>query len=192
MTLSALGIFSAAGAGAGVGDYELIQTQVLGSNQALIAFSNLNNFSSTYRHLQLRIVVRSAVSEAASQVGLYLNGDTSSSNYAFHQLFGNGSSAGSEGYGTGVLGQITPIVRTFGATGTANAFGAGVVDILDPYSTTKNKTVRSLQGAAGVNAVGLTSGLWIDTAAVTSITLLKQGGGDLATGSRFSLYGIRG
>jgi hypothetical protein len=190
-----LGVLAAQAEGAGPAvdsDYDLLETEILTGSEASVTFDSLNStYGAAYQHLQIRIVVRSAVSESASQIALYLNGDTSSANYAFHQLYGDGSTAGSEGYGSGTLGQITPIVRTFGATGTADAFGAGVVDILDSFETSKYTTVRSLHGAAGVNAVGLTSGLWMNTNAVDSITILKQGGGDLATASRFSLYGLR-
>jgi hypothetical protein len=190
-----LGVLAAqaeAAAPAAAGSYDLLETEILTGSEASVTFDSLNStYGADYQHLQIRIVVRSAVSESASQIALYLNGDTSSANYAFHQLYGNGSTVGSEGYGSGTLGQITPIVRTFGATGTADAFGAGVVDILDSFETSKYTTVRSLHGAAGVNAVGLTSGLWMNTNAVDSITILKQGGGDLATASRFSLYGLK-
>lgn len=169
----------------------LIRTIEVGATPlASVTFDNLAQYAGVYRYLQLCVVVRSAVSESVSQIALYFNADTSSANYAFHQLYGNGSTVGSEGYGSGTLGQITPIVRTFGATGTADAFGAGVVDILDSFETSKYTTVRSLHGAAGVNHVGLTSGLWMNTSAVDSITILKQGGGNLATASRFSLYGV--
>jgi hypothetical protein len=172
-----LGVLAAqaeAAAPAAAGSYDLLETEILTGSQASVTFSSLNStYGADYQHLQIRIVVRSAVSESASQIALYLNGDTSSANYAFHQLYGNGSTVGSEGYGSGTLGQITPIVRTFGATGTADAFGAGVVDILDSFETSKYTTVRSLHGAAGVNAVGLTSGLWMNTNAVDSITSLS-------------------
>ena len=184
-----LGILAASSAAGG--SYELIETITVGSGGAAsVTFSNLNTYSTTYQHLQIRAVVRTAVSEAASQIGLQINGDTSSSSYAFHQLYGNGSSVGSEGYGTGTLGMITPVVRTFGATGTSNAFGAGVIDLLDAYES-KNKTVRALHGGAGVSHIGLTSGVWLNTAAISSVTLLKQGGGNLAQYSRFSIYGLK-
>ena len=74
---------------------------------------------------------------------------------------------------------------------TASAFGGGVVDILDPYSTTKNKTIRGLGGLAATN-IALRSGSWASTDSVTSITCLPFSGGNWVAGSRFSLYGIKG
>jgi hypothetical protein len=52
-----LGILSAAGAGGGVaGDYELISSEILGTTAASVTFSSLGDYSSTYKHLQIRAV----------------------------------------------------------------------------------------------------------------------------------------
>jgi len=44
--------------------------------------------------------------------------------------------------------------------------------------------------AAGINRIALESGLWINTAAVTSISLVDVFG-SFVQNSRFSLYGMR-
>jgi hypothetical protein len=66
-----------------------------------------------------------------------------------------------------------------------------IIDIHDYASTTKNKTVRTFSGVDmnGSGLVYLTSGLWLNTAAVNSV-LLKPDGGDFDTGSSVALYGI--
>jgi hypothetical protein len=185
------GILSAAGVSAGpTGAYDLISTTILGSTTASVTFSNLGDYSSIYKHLQLRITSRSPNTEVnGSYLTLRFNG-VSTSTYDSHWLFGSGSAAGSfalPGYAEIYL------QRTANANSAANAFGASLVDILDPYSSTKNKTVR-YQGGSGVSTglwpVTLGSGLWRNTASVTSITI----GGDstMLTGSRLSLYGIKG
>jgi hypothetical protein len=69
------------------------------------------------------------------------------------------------------------------------------VDLLDAYSTTKNKTTRSLSGGivqSSESGVALSSGLWRSTSAITSATLLSGTGSNLSIGSRFSIYGIKG
>jgi hypothetical protein len=74
----------------------------------------------------------------------------------------------------------------------ANSFGAGVIDILDFSSTTKNTTTRVLAGNAGTTAsVQFQSGLFNNTAAITSMTIFGNTG-NLVAGTRFSLYGIKG
>ena len=78
------------------------------------------------------------------------------------------------------------------SSSTANVFGAIVTDILDPFETTKNKTVRSLNGMnAAWSSVELRSGAWLSTTAVSSIVIKPLVGSNLVTGSRFSLYGLK-
>jgi hypothetical protein len=77
------------------------------------------------------------------------------------------------------------------ASSTASVFGGIVIDILDYANTNKYKTMRTLSGydANGSGNVGLFSGLWMNTAAVTSINLLTFYD-QYATYSSFALYGI--
>ena len=189
MALFPLGILSAAGvSGAVASDYELITTNILGSAQSEVVFSSLDTYASTYKHLQIRAVARDTRSGfAGSNLQARINGDTGN-NYAVHLLDGNGSSVGSVAAANHPLLLISDIP---GATGTADSFGAAVFDILDAYSTTKNKTVRALGGVVGnYNVVSLRSSARFNVASITSITLF--GLGNLVAGSRFSLYGIKG
>jgi hypothetical protein len=190
MTLSALGIFSAAGAGAGVGDYELIRTEIVsGTSTSSVVFSNLADFASTYKHLQIRYIARSATGAAADSLGLRFNGDTGA-NYTSHKLEGDGSSVTSSAdvsASTIGLGASLPA-----ASAASNIFGSGVIDILDTYSTTKNKTTRSLYGMTGVNRIVLHSGVYRSTTSTTSLTVNLSSAANFAAGSRFSIYGIRG
>ena len=185
MTLSALGILSAAGAGgvAAVSNYELIETQILGSAQASVTFSSLGTYSSTYKHLQIRGTAKTNQGAIFDLIKVQLNGDTGN-NYARHSLLGNGTSVSS-----GAVSSTSFV--NFAAQGntTANVFGGFVFDILDAYSTTKNKTTRAL---AGVTEIRLSSGLWANTASITSVTLSPEFGSLFIAGSRFSLYGIKG
>ena len=188
MTLSALGIFSAAGAGGGVSlsDYELISSTILGSSTPSVTFSSLGDYASTYKHLQLRMTTRQDSNSNALQ--FRFNGD-SGSNYRLHRLYGNGSSVGS-GTDTGT----SLYTYTAAASGdTANVFSANVVDFLDAYSSTKNKTMRMLatNGVGIYREISLLSGLWLNTASLTSIQLLPATSNFIA-GSRFSLYGLKG
>jgi hypothetical protein len=75
---------------------------------------------------------------------------------------------------------------------TANQFSSATIDFLDFSNTNKNTTMRLLQGIAGAdNQVGIASGLWNNTSAVTSIDIIDLFG-NLVAGTRLSLYGIRG
>ena len=182
MTLSALGIFSAAGAGgAAAGSYELISTTVLGTAASSVTFSSLGDYSSTYKHLQVRMVA-----QGPGSVSMRFNGVTSAGSYKDHRLFGFNSAVSSD--------TITTDQMYLGAVSTtaSGVFSSKVIDILDPFSSTKNKTIRSLSGRLSDSPfiIELLSGLFISTASVTSINIF--GSTNMSVGSRFSLYGIKG
>jgi hypothetical protein len=170
-----------------VGDYELISTTILPSNAPSVTF-DVSSFAFTYKHLQIRMTARLSASTGITQSLLRFNGDIGS-NYATHRLGGYGSTIESAA-NTSQTSIFVGSIPTAGIT--ANAFAGSIIDILDPFSTTKNKTVRSLQGvAASGNAIELRSGFRISTESTTSISLTSFSDSYVA-GSRFSLYGIRG
>lgn len=177
------------GSGAAAGAYELISTTVLGSNTSSVTFTN--GSWSTYKHLQIRATARITRSDVNSgSIGLRFNAD-SGSNYAFHYLQGTGTSVQS-GEST-TQSQIFAGVTSGGLSG-SGVFGATVIDVLD-FGGTKNKTIRSFTGThdGSTNNVALRSGVWLSTAALTSITVSEFSGSyAFLAGSRFSLYGIKG
>lgn len=188
-----LGFFATAGAGA-AGSFDLLETQVLGTAAASVTFSSLSTYSN-YKHFQIRATARTNRSGADSDpIYLRFNSD-SGSNYTRHGLGGynfGGSSAVYSNAGTSqtslFLAEAMPV-----ASSTTNAFGAFVTDILDPFDTNKNKTVRTLNGMnAAWSSIELRSGAWLSTSAVSSILIAPLVGTQLIAGSRFSLYGIKG
>jgi ABC-type transport system substrate-binding protein len=120
---------------------------------------------------------------------MQFNGDTAG-NYSTHFLFGD-SNAANPYSAAGVSSDYMALYYTNAANSATNAFGAGVVDILDPFETTKNKTIRTLGGQTGYSMVTLTSGSWRNTSALSSLNIFSEGGHSFATNSRFSLYGIK-
>ena len=171
--------------------YEWLETTVLGSDTATVSFSNLTtSYSTTYEHLQIRGTGRDATANPYGAFGVRLNTDTDN-NYARHQLVGDGSSVTSGASSSANI--IGSFLQPVGDTGAADAYGAFIIDILDPFSTNKNTTLRCLTGRAGISGaseVRLTSGLWNNTASITDISIIGQLGNIMA-GSRFSLYGLR-
>jgi hypothetical protein len=184
MALFPLGILSAAGVSGFSSDYELISSTILGTTQAEVVF-DVSSFASTYKHLQIRATGRTNRSGTVDFAKLTFNGVTSG--YSRHYLLGDGSSVSSSG-GTSAAFMYGP--RFSGNNASANVFGVGVIDILDPFSSTKNKTVRQLTGEA--TQLWLTSGAYLSTTPVSSIGFAPEIGTTFLTGSRFSLYGIRG
>ena len=172
------------------GSYDLLETEILAGTQASVTFSSLGDYASDYQHLQLRITARdTSAGSGGSNATLRFNGDTGSNYRERHVLYGDGSSVYSVDRGNDTY--IIPYDNA--ATGdTADVYNAAVIDILDPFSSNKYTTTRSLRGfaASSVSFIGLNSGLWLNTAAITSITLGSRTS-SLVSGSRFSLYGLK-
>ena len=188
MLNSLIGIVaSSGGAAADAPAYESIATGVGTGSNATITFSSI---PSTYTSLQIRCLVRdTSTGTGAYRLDVNLNGDTAT-NYAYHILSGNGASVTASGVASAAfMSQGTVKVRDGEAAG---IMGVGIIDIHDYASTTRNKTVRSFTGydANGSGYVGLQSGLWMSTSAVTSITLSASTFFTSAT--VFALYGIKG
>jgi hypothetical protein len=164
--------------------FVLLETVTLTSAQASVEFTDLNTkYGSTYQHLQIRISARCG---AAANLKIQYNGDTAG-NYSFHYLEGTGSSVIS-GAGTSQSSGDLGV-----AVAETNVFSGFVVDLLDPFETTKFKTGRSFYGAAtaGSKWLGIMSHNWRSTSAVTSIKL-AAGAQSYQTGSRISIYGLKG
>lgn len=167
--------------------YELISSVIEGGfGSSTVTFSGIP--TSTYKHLQLRIVTR--VAGDFNGIKMQFNSDTAS-NYSFHALQGDGSSVSSNA-STSNDGIIIYGSPTTGNESVAN--GAYVIDILDAFNTSKYTTIRSLSGSkSSFTRVSLTSGNWRNTAAVTTITFKTVDGAAVAPQySRYSLYGIVG
>jgi len=168
------------------GAYDSIATTTVSTATASITFSSI---PATYTHLQIRGIGR--INQAADTAGaaIRLNSDTGS-NYANHWVYGEGSTPA-------VLSQASTTMGRFPQMGGDNytsSFGAAIIDILDYANTSKYKTIRSI-GGADVNAsgfVGFESSLWMNTAAVTTITLFSSSSLNWQQYSSFALYGIKG
>ena len=146
-----------------------------------VTFSSI---PSSYKHLQLRII---SFGDTAVEV-LQFNGDTAS-NYNRHRLYGNGSTVTASSVATSSIQ-----LNGASSTGSTTIGAAMIVDILDYTNTNKNKTVRILEGVDlnGSGEVGLFSGLWRNnTDAVTSIKI-ETASTNYTTGTKISLYGIKG
>jgi hypothetical protein len=181
--------------------FDLLETTTLGTDAASVTFASLNSYAADYKHLQIRYVGRTQRATYANDgVEIYLNSDdTSDSNYNAHSLYGGGT----EGQESGVISD-NGFRYKFGvfttSADTSGNFAAGTIDILDPFSSTKNTTLRIFYGffeqvaaisAYSASRIGLASQLWNNTSPISNISIQTSSANDLAAGSRFSLYGVK-
>lgn len=174
-------------AGAVPNSYESIATVTSTGSSGNLVFSSIPG---TYTHLQIRGILRTNDTGTFNNQALRFNSDATSS-YAFHTLSGNGTTA-SASENTSFT-KINDFMRAASDSLASGIFSVAVIDILDYANTNKYKTVRILQGGDGNGSgiVGLSSGLWMKTDAITNITI-EPSGGTAITNSTFALYGIKG
>ena len=160
--------------------FESIATLTGNGSSTSLTFTSI---PSTFTHLQIRAFGRN------SSGYIRFNSDTGS-NYARHRVRGDGSNV------TVAASVSQPELFGFELPNSgdpASIYGVGVLDIHDYASTTKYKTIRSLTGVDfnGSGNVYLFSGLWMNTAAISSITIYSPAAAP-TTDTTFALYGIKG
>lgn len=175
--------------GAVLSSFESIATATGTGSSGTITFSSI---PSTFKHLQIRAIVKTDSTSVLGVGNLAFNGDTGT-NYTRHRIYGDGASVVADGTtaATSIVGAAWGAGSPTGAT---NIVGPSVIDILDYTNSSKYKTVRFIGGrdyndTNGFIVVG--SGLWLNTNAVTSITFTVTGGTNFTTQTTFALYGIK-
>lgn len=190
-----IGIIASSGVAAATSAYESIATTTVGAGGASsVTFSSI---PSTYTHLQIRSINRNTrgLSGMVATLAMSFNSDVTAGNYYRHRLEGDGSTAyAGANAGNGTNGFY--FADSMGDGSTSGMFSGFVTDILDYKSTNKNKTVRTIFGGDNNSTggvVGINSGLWSKTPeAITSITIVVNGGYNFTQYSSFALYGIKG
>ena len=152
--------------------YTNIATQTLGSAAGSVTFSSI---PSTYTDL---VLIISGTAVSSDTMTYQFNNDTGT-NYSDTYLFGDGT-AGS--------GRHTSSGAIFGA-GINTTPSHQILNIMNYSNTTTRKTTLLRGNASGTGAAVAFVGLWRNTAAITSIKLSI--GSNFATGSIFTLYGIK-
>ena len=175
------------------GAYDSLATADISSTTASITFSAIPD---GYKHLQIRML---CLGNSGSTQDAYIrfNGD-SGSNYAYHAMYGEGSSISAYGYASQAFGKLGVNGAGNNSLSSGTAFPAMITDIVDYSDVSKYKTLKTLCGfdtnAASTNinneTVSISSALWLNTSAITSIQIYPSGGSWL-TNSSFALYGVK-
>jgi hypothetical protein len=164
-----------------------IQTVTLSSTSSSITFSNIPQ---NYTDLKLVASTRANSTNSGYErlgLGMAFNGSLSDISSKF--LYGDGSSTTSFTYTNGYIGWMPA------ADATANTYSTCDIRITN-YTSANHKSFSvdfpSVNNSTTTSKVSLcvVSGLWSQTAAITSLTFSVEGGGLFASGSSITLYGI--
>jgi hypothetical protein len=165
--------------------YTLIEAKTLASAASNVEFTGLGSYSTIYTDLKLVISTRSVSDGGASVLGITVqfNGDTTSGNYSWKRLYGDGSSAASD--------SLANIILSNSDSSTASTFGTADIYVPNAYSSNfKSISTDSVSENNATTAYAtLGAGLWSSTASLTSLKLIPSSG-NFAIGSTFYLYGI--
>jgi len=156
--------------------YEPIATNTLGSATASVTFSSIPG---TYTDLVL--ITSTKYTSTSSHCLLQANSD-SATNYSNTFLYGDGTSA--------LSGRQTSNTGFFVGRANTTEFGVGVTHIQNYSNSTTFKTILS-RGNLATTLTIANVGLWRNTNAITSLTIVGNGGDTFTTGSTFTLYGIK-
>lgn len=154
--------------------FEPLATTTLTSNTANVTFSSI---SGAYTDLYL---VTNNWGVSLDACGLQFNGDTGA-NYGWVIIYGSGSAASSTNDLTAGDNIYTGLSGTLASQSQFN---------IQNYSNTTTFKPATGNGDAPNGQIRSGVGIWKNTSAITSIKVLRIGGGDFYSGSSFSLYGI--
>lgn len=172
--------------------YSTIQTiTAANANSSDYSFTNI---PATFTDLVVVAYVRGAASQATQQFAMYV-GDASnlfqSNQNSYNILFGTGTSIGAtrtnNASGNFQYGGMP------GGTSTANTWGVFTFHIMNYANTNMFKNILSRNGVDtnGGGQMSVAAHVVRTTTALTRIGLATYGDGNFATGSTFTLYGIK-
>jgi len=156
--------------------YEPIATTTLTTAAASVTFSSISGYTDLF------LVYDFVLSSSGDSIGLRFNSDTGS-NYSDTMLTGNGSAASSSRQTS-----QSSIRSGYWETGRSQTN----ISIMNYANANTYKTTLSRQFQSGTSTsyVVTNVGLWRSTSAITSVTLVGVSG-NIASGSIFSIYGIK-
>lgn len=157
--------------------YDLIASSVLSSAAANVTFSGI---SGSYRDL---IIVADAKFTLNEYLVFRLNGVTTTGNYPYVRIAGDGNAASSD---TNAASFSYFYVNGSQSTTRTTA----TIQIMDYSATNKHKPILCRSNTGDLFEVDAWAYRFPTTNAITQIQFLEDGGANLQAGSSFYIYGI--
>jgi len=158
------------------GTYEKIQTNSLGSSTSSVTFTSISQ-----SYTDLIVVINGQSSNgSAGYVGTRFNGDTTAV-YSTTRLLGSGTTVDSD--------RSSSFIYAQGGT-LWGSEGVVIFQIQNYSNNTTYKTFMTRDNNA-FNRVGFTISLYRNTIPITSMDISCPDGGGFASGTTFTVYGIK-
>ena len=161
-----------------------LQTVTVGSGGA--ATIDFTSIPQTYTDLKIVLSARTDRA-SASQDGLLVKLNGSTTGFTYRNLIGDGSAASSSN------GSTATALRATASTATASVFSNGEF-YLPNYTSSNNKSYSSdnvIENNATAATQNLYAGLWSNTSAVTSISITSENSANFVQYTTATLYGVK-
>lgn len=170
-------------------DSSFVHIETLTVSGSSVSTLDFTSIPSTYKHLQVRTMLRSTRNDLTDYLGIRFN--DSSTTYTYMPSFSRGHTATAQYYySTATYGYV--VDGATAATATANTFGVAIIDIHEYRNTTVRRSFLATSGTELGSSAGLIAQSaihWPSATAVTKVTLLCNA--QFVAGSTASLYGIK-
>ena len=190
---ASVGLSWVAGPAASQSSFVLVESSTLTAGASSFTFSNLPTSYHTFRMIFQGKETTTQTGFDGRAAYIRLNGDTVASNYMISYLYGTaGADAGNAEDKGSYTGFFIGSPISDSGTSPDNTYYRGILslEISGANSTSLYKNVRANAGNGQGPTLQRTSGLWISTSAVTSITVLDISR-NLAPGTSIELYGMK-
>ena len=169
-------------------DFQAILSTVVGSDTSSVTLSSSGSSAPWTEFQDLLLIASPRVTTSGTAGVMLCKLNNNASNYSTQNLHADGSTATatrSDEAGA----RIDCATRS---SAHADQFGALVATFGD-INSARYKAVMCIGAGLnnGVGEIGAPVSIWRDTTAVTSLVFVDAGGNNIATGSRFDLYGLR-
>ena len=184
-----LGILAASQTGVVGSDFQYLESILLdgATTQSTLTFTNLvSAYSADFEHLQLRLVART--NRGATGDALFMQFNNRASGYYFHRGIRNAAA-----YNVASNQDFIYFGDTNGNLGDGSNYSISIVDILDPFLTTRKTTIQSFHSVMGdatqSRNIYYGSGHTLETIAINEIDITCLASFNRYT--RASIYGLR-
>jgi len=156
-----------------------LQSVQLTASSTNVTFSNIPQ---TYQDLVVVASVLGVTGAGGTALYFRFNND-SATNYSHTIIYGNGTSAISERQSN------NPYIRVAARSGLSDTNPVTMIGNIFNYSNSTTFKTSISKGSEASTVVESAAGLWRNTAAITSVSVVADSG-NFAPGSTFDLYGI--
>ena len=173
-----------------------IATTTLGSDTATVTFTSTNDgqVGDWSQYMDLIVIAYLATDRVSTDdlIKCHLNGDTTSANYPYQYVWGDGTDTAEAG--ATASGSRGIESRFCAAASSTNVFTAIIYNFFDvnsgKYKSVITQTANDMDAAIQASTSSITTSQWLSQTPITTMVFDPNAGSNILAGSMFSLFGV--